>query len=154
MRNGTITGASQIHGIGVFAVEPFKPNDLMAVVTGTISSAPAPGQRRISVQIAAGEHFVPDSIIDYINHSCQANAYLEYENGNIRIIASKPVSEGEEITFDYCTTELEIGHPFNCGCGSTECLTLVRGFKYLTRPAKAKRMKQAMNYLREMSGMP
>ena len=66
----------------------------------------------------------------YLNHSCDPNAYLDVDN--LRLDAVKHIEAGESVTFFYPGTEWEMFEPFECLCGSTNCLKLVKGSKYST----------------------
>lgn len=63
----------------------------------------------------------------YLNHSCDPNAVLI----GLQLVAIKPIAQGEEITFDYNTTEYEMSTPFRCECGHCGG-ALIRGFKFLS----------------------
>lgn len=65
----------------------------------------------------------------FTNHSCDPNTMLSGRN----LVAVRPIEAGEEITFNYNTTEYELAAPFACWCGSKGCAEFIRGFKHLTR---------------------
>jgi len=73
---------------------------------------------------------------DFINHSCDPNARIDFSLMNY--VALRNIKEGEEITWNYLTTEydLEDEIKFNCKCGSKKCLGRIKGFKFLTRGQK------------------
>lgn len=56
----------------------------------------------------------------YINHSCNPSSYVDVKNK--KIIAKKEITVNEEITFNYLETEREIVAPFDCNCGSKNCI--------------------------------
>ena len=64
-----------------------------------------------------------------MKHHCSPNGYICFEDLTYR--ALHDVSAGDELTFNYCTTEYEMAQPFDCLCGSPNCLGRVAGFKYL-----------------------
>jgi hypothetical protein len=51
----------------------------------------------------------------------------------LELTAVRPINPGEEVTFNYNTTEYEMAAPFACHCGSVFCAGEIRGFKYLDR---------------------
>lgn len=53
--------------------------------------------------------------------------------------ALRDIAAGNEITFNYLTTESEMAVPFNCSCGSTNCFGLIQGRSFLTG-AQAERL--------------
>ncbi len=53
--------------------------------------------------------------INYVNHSCDANAGF---HGQIFIVAMRDIKKGEEITSDYRENSLVL---FKCNCGTRNC---------------------------------
>jgi len=47
--------------------------------------------------------------------------------------ALRDIAPGEEVTFNYLTTESEMAAPFNCICGSANCFEFIQGRNFLTR---------------------
>lgn len=97
---------------------------------------------KYSLQISETEHLSPysadqndlRSIWQFLNHSCSANSFIDFHN--LALIALKDISEGEEVRFNYNTTELEIATPFICNCNSINCYGEIKGFKYLSKERK------------------
>lgn len=56
----------------------------------------------------------------YINHSCDPSAYIEPISG--LVIAIQDIPRYSEITINYLLSESEISQPFNCRCGSQNCI--------------------------------
>ena len=63
----------------------------------------------------------------FTNHSCDPNTRLVGR----ALVALRPVRAGDEITYNYNTSEWELAEPFECRCGSPDCERQIRGFKYL-----------------------
>ena len=62
-----------------------------------------------------------DDISEYWNHSCDPNTWF-VDNSTKRMTARRDIPVGEEITYDYATSETEESqHKFECNCGSKEC---------------------------------
>lgn len=92
---------------------------------------------RYSIQVGEFEHLEPfndqedvRSAIRFLNHSCDPSAYISCKDRTVR--ALRDIEKGEEITFNYNTTEYEMFRPFRCECGASRCRGVVRGFKYLS----------------------
>jgi hypothetical protein len=73
-----------------------------------------------------------------VNHSCNPNCGVELNaTGACDFVARRPISDGEEITFDYAMRNYSIEHfPEGCLCGADICRGSVTGWKDL--PAERK----------------
>jgi hypothetical protein len=69
----------------------------------------------------------------YLNHGCEPSA-LVHER---QLVARRDIQPGEPVTFNYNTTEWDMSSPFQCRCGTTNCLKVIRGFKHLTPAQRA-----------------
>ena len=115
-------------GLGLFASRDFAAGDLVmsskpAVTTKTRDSH--------TVQIDWDRHILMDLPAVLINHSCDANVGILNNKSNdaYDFWAIRPITEGEELTWDYEASEWELSTPFDCGCGSPMCRKKLRGFK-------------------------
>lgn len=61
---------------------------------------------------------------DYMNHSCDPNTWFEPDGS---MTARRDIAAGEEITYDYATSESRADFHLNCRCGSPLCRGTVRG---------------------------
>ena len=57
------------------------------------------------------------------NHSCNPNTVY---NG-LNVVALRDISKGEELTLNYASFLDENMEPFQCQCGSSNCLGLITG---------------------------
>jgi hypothetical protein len=89
----------------------------------------ASGPSAMTVQLADGGHYRSSEGPFGLNHHCSPNGYIRFEDLTYR--ALRDISEGDELTFHYCTTELEMASPFDCLCGSADCLGRVGGLTYM-----------------------
>ncbi|KAJ7050520.1 hypothetical protein C8F01DRAFT_1178633 [Mycena amicta] len=72
----------------------------------------------------------------YVNHSCEPNVVFDLSDKDRtkwQVRAVQDIETGSPITFFYPSTEWEMEQPFDCQCGSANCLKRVLGAKYLTR---------------------
>ena len=76
-------------------------------------------QGQIVLQCVANE-----GAADWVNHSCDPNAGLV---GQIVLVALRDIKVGEEICFDYATSDGSPYDEFECGCGSRLCRHHVTG---------------------------
>ncbi|MEV6238314.1 SET domain-containing protein-lysine N-methyltransferase [Lentzea sp. NPDC051838] len=63
----------------------------------------------------------------FMNHSCDPTVFVRQH----AVMALKPVDIGQDITFNYNTTEFDMAEPFACRCGSGRCTGRVQGFRHL-----------------------
>jgi len=82
----------------------------------------------------------------FLNHSCAPNAMLRLRT----LVALRPIEKGDEVTFDYATTEYDMSCPFPCGCGAPGCLGIVRGFRHLTPEQQRARAPYLAEHLRAL----
>ncbi len=56
----------------------------------------------------------------HFNHSCDANAFVRFEDGIATVVALRAIRPNEEITNNY-SLNLWDGDPWVCNCGSEHC---------------------------------
>lgn len=72
-----------------------------------------------SIEVSPGIHVdCSQSQVGAINHSCEPNAAVKK---NV-IIAWSCIEPGDEIRIDYKKTEQKLAVPFDCDCGSKNCI--------------------------------
>jgi hypothetical protein len=128
---------------GIFATEAISQDSIIFRLRGTISKTPT----KYTIQVGPEQHLSfpairkPKDDIDYcwqyLNHRCEPNGYMNTTELTFR--ALRDIAAGEEITFNYLTTESEMAVPFNCICGSRDCFGFIQGRNFLT-PAQARRL--------------
>jgi hypothetical protein len=122
-------------GAALIAIRDLAPGASILPIEGRLQSHPT----RFSIQLDDGTHIEADNGLSeaamrvrhpwrYLNHSCDPNARIVGRT----VVALRAIRSGEQITFDYTTTEASMAEPFHCHCGAGNCLGLVRGFIHLT----------------------
>jgi uncharacterized protein len=126
--------ASGIDRRGIVALEHIRRHEIVAVKGGHIMDsaelATLPEWLRESdVQIADDLHLAArdeaefESVMLFLNHSCEPNAGFA---GNIVIIAMRDIESGEEITTDYALFDDSDGQ-MECRCGTPSCRGTISG---------------------------
>jgi len=103
-----------------------------------------PTPTRYSVQIGRGLHIDQDDtrnagermgryFFRFMNHHCEPSTEIR----DRYVIARRDIAAGEDVTFDYNTTEYDMAEPFACRCGSARCVGVVRGARHLTAEQRA-----------------
>lgn len=92
---------------------------------------------RTSIQVAIDKHVEPGDFGAFANHSCEPNCqiianYDETTNiATVLMLTINDVQSGEELTFDYATTETEVTdelHNVRCLCKTKKCRGKITGF--------------------------
>jgi hypothetical protein len=120
----------------VFAKKRILRDAVVFYLKGTVLTSPT----RYTIQIGIDRHLTCpvlgkanddlDYCWQYLNHSCEPNGYLNPVDVSFR--ALRDIEPGEEINFNYLTTESEMALPFTCHCGSPKCFGLIKGHDFLT----------------------
>jgi uncharacterized protein len=123
-------------GYGSVAIEPIAGGEVVAAFGGRCVTRdefellPTSQQVR-SVQIE--EHLymagTPEpEPADFINHSCDPNCSV---SGNVLLVACRDIAVGEELCYDYATTDGSDYDEFECLCGSAACRGKVSGHDWM-----------------------
>lgn len=131
---------SGIDGRGVFAGESFRSGEIVAVWGGKVYTAEecarlgqaVPHMLTHTISLCEGYYLGSENLFEMddselFNHSCEPNLGVQ---GQVIVVARRDISQGEELTFDYDTTETE-ADPFLCHCGSRLCRGSVDGSAWL-----------------------
>jgi hypothetical protein len=111
----------------LFARSSFEPGEAL-VPLGSSASYSWPD--RYTVQVDRDRHIImePEFLL-YLNHHCSPNTFLDVGQMVLRALA--PISEGEELTFFYPSTEWSMSDGFDCHCGAAKCLGRIQGAAYI-----------------------
>lgn len=133
---------SPTSGLGVFATEPIRQNELVAVWGGIVYtrdevdkfSSVVNNFATQTLQIAEGFYLKSNSLtaIDdskRFNHSCDPNIGVK---GQILVLARRDIAVGDELCFDYETTDVHLDG-LECKCGSSKCRKKLYGTSWLDR---------------------
>lgn len=114
---------------GVFSTEPINKGENIIQLTGKI----IPENNEYALQIDEKKFMgTSGNIDDFINHCCKPNCFIRFESNGIFLVTLRDIPVGEELSFDYHTTEFDLGKDsFVCNCNSENCIGIVKGFKHL-----------------------
>lgn len=144
-------------GAALYATRDLARGERILTISGRVQKQPT----RYSIQIDAGRHVEADGDLPdeemrlrhpwrFLNHSCDPVARIEGD----ALYARNAIRAGEEITFDYTTTEADMAEPFQCRCGSPRCVGQVQGFMHLApREQQARRTHLAPHILRILDSL-
>ena len=110
---------------GLFAQKSFNEGDIVTMLEGNT----LPWATRTSIQIGQNKHL--ESVAGgMMNHHCNPNCKiivgswqditLKLDGVGVKVQAIQDIKEGDELTFDYETTEQVLASPFKCKCHNRE----------------------------------
>ena len=131
---------------GVFATAFHPAGSILLTLRGTASPRPD----RYSIQIGPHEHLMPDETTAwrFMNHACEPTTRIDVEDRVVR--ALRDIAPGEELTFDYTTTEWELAAPFECLCESASCYGKIQGFNHLPAPLQQALLPETAPHIQQL----
>jgi hypothetical protein len=130
----TTVQESPIHGRGLFATEPIRQGEMVAIKGGyvftrhklqEIETSLGPAEIPIADGFCIGPlspHEREGGMI-FSNHSCNPNLGVQ---GQIVFVALRDVQAGEELTHDWAMTDDDT-YEMECHCGAPNCRGIVTG---------------------------
>mgnify|MGYP001987150495 CR=1 FL=1 len=107
-------GVDNHRGRGLYAKKKFSVGNIVLLLEGNY--LPYPTKTSIQVRNKHIESWEGG----HVNHHCNPNTKVIVEHGDLimmpYLVALKNIEIGDEITFDYETTEEELAVPFKCDC--------------------------------------
>lgn len=103
----------------------YQPGDVISAFgSSEIHKQPS----KYTVQVAEDKHIIlSPEFLQYINHSCNPNVF--FNTTTMELTALQSIAPGDEFTFFYPSTEWDMAEPFNCLCGTAQCLGVIKGAK-------------------------
>ena len=115
MEEQNITIEKGTHGFLTLAGSDLFKGNVVLKIDGKETSL----RDKYTIQVSPNLHIIPnDDSGKYINHSCFPNLMV---NERRQFVALMDIKKGEEITFDYNSTEDELAEQFYCNCGHENC---------------------------------
>lgn len=75
------------------------------------------------------DHYVSEEGPEkHMNHSCDPNTWWFDDQ---TMVARRDILPGEELTYDYATTELAVPFTMECACGSANCRRVISHLDYM-----------------------
>jgi len=155
-------GESPIAGLGLFAVRPIAKGETVwtgptqeATFSAAVVARWSVSKRKsfffYAYQTAGDQWTGPESGRPsdhslYMNHSCEPNSWF---TGDLRLEACRDIKAGEEVTYDYETSESVSlqSDPMICNCHAALCRSLLDGRAFQTPAFQNRYRKHMLNYL-------
>ena len=142
-KTGKVEVRQTERGRSIFATEEIKKNELIFIYGGKTITEP----NKFTVQIGDNAHIQGSGDInDYINHSCEPNTSFASESLHLKSL--RDIKKDEELFFNYNTSEWDGADPFECSCGSKNCVKIIKGFKHLSAENKNNIEPMLLPYLK------
>jgi SET domain-containing protein len=127
-------------GRGVFARTPFAKGDEVLEFFGKRVDRDELDDLMHALQVGPRTFLTASGDIDdYVNHSCDPNTGIRDDAaGRVTLFALSALEVGDEITFDYATTQANGFSTMECGCGAEQCRKTIADWKDIPA-AKRKR---------------
>lgn len=133
-------------GRGVFAREAIAAGEVLIALAHVFVAAP----EQYTIQIDATRHQAgTGEIDDFLNHCCEPSAALDAER--LCFVAARALAPGDEVTFNYLTSEWDMAEAFTCRCGADRCFGNIRGYRHLSRADKERLAPLVTPFLRRMA---
>ena len=137
------------YGQGVICTEPIPTGTKVFDLEGSELRTPIIH----SIQIAPDLHLDPhDAIWRFVNHHCAPNLRVALRDR--AMIALRDINVGEELFFNYLSTEWDMRAPFVCNCSAPYCPGMIAGLRYLSseqrwpiRTLLSDAMRQQLEYV-------
>lgn len=119
---------SRDRGWGIYASRNLLKSERLIKIT-PLSISDSPNQH--SIQIDWDKHINVDIPARFVNHSCnEANVGIKILDESADFYALRDIPEGDELLWDYETSEYHVSESFPCNCGSSTCRGQIRGFRF------------------------
>ena len=105
IRRSTAISNADEDALGLYSARPYAAGDTVMILQGDTFPAPT----RHTVQIAPGCHIL-DARAFFMNHSFDPTTVIQERH----VRAVRDIEIGDELTFDYTTTETTLAESFVC----------------------------------------
>lgn len=130
------------------AARSFAPGEIVFPLEGQLVRRPT----RLTIQVGIDAHLDPvserTSPWGSLNHGCDPNVAIDVQRR--AIVARRPIAAGNELRFDYNTTEWELAESFVCNCGAPWCVGVAMGFAHLSPTRQRVLLRDAAPHIRAL----
>jgi len=98
-----VKDCKRVGGVGLFTTRKFKKGETVRVLNGEITDYPT----KYTIHVGNNIH-VLDEFGVFVNHSFQPSAKVD----GFALVALHDLEEGDEITFNYNESEINMAAPF------------------------------------------
>jgi SET domain-containing protein len=120
--------SSAIHAAGCISLDPIRPGQRVIEYDGPRLAKSIADERYADRVVTYLFGFGEDGdVIDgfapsmFINHSCNPNCESAEVNGRIFVVATRDITPGEELLYEYNLWDSELEDSADCYCGAAQC---------------------------------
>ena len=127
---------SGIEGLGIFVTEPVRAGQRIRRINVAREVTPLQplredlGERQDHCDYPDGKVVLLGFPDRHVNHSCDPNAYVAYDEERCFLVARRDIPGGDEVTCDY-NINITGGTAWPCRCGAPRCSGTVVGDFFL-----------------------
>ena len=147
---------SKIEGRGLFAIEPVKKGEVVAIKGGHIIDWKTLKKHEKLIgasYLQIDDDFVlapltkseVEKVMMFLNHSCNPNVGVR---GEITFVAMRYIKKGEELTIDYSMID-DDNYRMTCNCGARNCRKIVTGKDWKKKDLQRKYGKYFSSFIFE-----
>lgn len=123
-----------VKGKGLFSKKAFKKGGLVFLMDGPTRFFKAETPEECYIypdwySVGKNIWIEPAPFFNHINHSCNPNLGLRTSR---EFVARRDIEPGEELNFDYSSTDDELPWVMNCSCGEASCRKEVGAIQLLS----------------------
>jgi hypothetical protein len=109
--------------MGLYSTTVFNPGDIICpFFAKEMYKTPS----YLTVQTGDDDHItLSPEFLQYINHSCQPNVF--FDTHSMQLVCLQTIVPGDQLTFFYPSTEWQMDRPFDCACGTSNCVGYITG---------------------------
>ncbi|KAE9549886.1 hypothetical protein FO519_006891 [Halicephalobus sp. NKZ332] len=115
-QNVVVIDKGVIEGKGLVAIKLIKK--------GEVVSPYVPGQPTYSINDVLSMAPEEYKVLRHYGYQCRENIIIHEQNDDT-VIANRDIQPGEEVTYDYATTEVTLPLTMECHCGTSSCRKVV-----------------------------
>ena len=94
---------SELNGYGLYSTKSYSKTEIIYILNGDIHSEPT----KYTIRVGNNVHIL-DVCGRYMNHSFTPTTYID----GCKVVAFVDINAGDELTFDYNKTEINMAVPF------------------------------------------
>lgn len=139
-----------LSGTGVFAMKDISAGTILLAFEQSFVSQPT----TITLRVDENVHQLATDLTafeNFINHSCDPTAMIDWDS--LTLVAKRDIVTGQQITYDYVTSDWGGEDPFECSCGAYNCRKSINGVQSLSIEEQRRIIQFVSPYIRKKLNM-